>query len=77
MLPDINDFDKLIKNNLRNTDYLKGNRLPNEGDKKMTITTTILNTPLYRIYAENNKFETLNLIKPIKFSQRRVMDIDQ
>lgn len=42
----------------------------------MTVSTAILNTPLYRLYAENNRFETLNLIKPIKFSQRKVVDIE-
>jgi hypothetical protein len=42
----------------------------------MNVTTTILNTPLYRLYAENNRFETLNMIKPIKFSQRKIVDIE-
>jgi hypothetical protein len=77
-LPDINDFDRLIKSNLKNQEYInRGINKKLENDKRMTITTTILNTPLYRLYAETHKFETLNMIKPIKFSQRKVMDIDK
>jgi hypothetical protein len=38
--------------------------------------TRILNTPLYRLYAETNKFETLNMIKPIRMNQRKLLDID-
>lgn len=41
-------------------------------DRKHTI---ISNTPLYRLYVENNKFETLNMIKPIKLVQRKEVDI--
>jgi len=44
---------------------------------KSTVATTILNTPLYRLYAENNRFETLNMIKPIKLSQRKIVDIEK
>lgn len=36
--------------------------------------TTILNTPLYRMYAETFKFETLNMIRPIKLKQRKMFD---
>ena len=36
-----------------------------------------MNTPLYKLYAETNKFETLNLVKPIKISNRRIIDIYQ
>jgi hypothetical protein len=36
----------------------------------------ILNTPLYRFYTENNKFETLNMIKPIKLSKKDNYDVD-
>ena len=75
-LPDISDFDKLIKNNLRNQELKLNSHKKKENEKKMTVTTTILNTPLYRLYAEQNRFETLNMIKPIKFSQRKVMDIN-
>ncbi len=32
---------------------------------------------MYRLYAENKKFETLNMIKPIKFSQRKVVNIEE
>ncbi len=40
------------------------------------LSTRILNTPLYRLYAEMNKFETLNMIKPIRMNQRKLLDID-
>lgn len=40
-------------------------------NKNPIILTTILNTPLYRMYAEKLKFETLNMIKPIKLKQRK------
>jgi hypothetical protein len=72
-LPEISDFSKLMKANMKNKGYV--------GQEKKssfnTVQTTILNTPLYRLYAENSRFETLNLIKPIKFSQRKVVDIEQ
>ena len=66
-LPEISDFQNLIKSNLKNQ----------ESNKTNGTSTTILNTPLYRLYAENNRFETLNMIKPIKFSQRKVVNIQQ
>ncbi len=74
-LPEISDFFSLIKSNLKSQEYIANN---NGADalKKNSLQKTIHNTPLYRIYAENNRFETLNLIKPIKFSQRKVVDID-
>ena len=43
-------------------------------NKNPVIMTTILNTPLYRIYAERLKFETLNMIRPIKLKQRKMFD---
>jgi len=30
---------------------------------------SIINTPLYKIYVENDNFDTLNMIKPIKIKQ--------
>lgn len=39
--------------------------------------TTILNTPLYRMNAENLKFETLNMIKPINLKQRKMFDTNE
>ena len=39
------------------------------------MNSDILNTLLYRLYAETNKFETLNLVKPIKMSNRKIIDI--
>lgn len=75
-LPEISDFHQLIKNNLKNQEYIRKNKSASDNKKKNTVTTTILNTPLYRLYAENNRFETLNMIKPINFSQRKVVDIE-
>ena len=71
------DFHNLIKGNLKNQEYLQREKPQKEGKKKNIVQTTILNTPLYRLYAENNRFETLNLIKPIKFTQRKVVDIEK
>lgn len=45
--------------------------------KKDEINNEILNTPLYRLYADTNKFETMNLLKPIKISTRKIIDIYQ
>jgi len=73
-LPEISDFQNLIKSNLKNQEYVKRSNSINESAKKV-VSTTILNTPLYRLYAENKRFETLNLIKPINFSQRKVVNI--
>ena len=41
------------------------------------IKQTILNTPLYRLYAETNKFETLNMIKPINLSHRKPIELKE
>lgn len=46
-------------------------------DKNPVIMTTILNTPLYRMNAENLKFETLNMIKPIHLKQRKMFDTNE
>jgi hypothetical protein len=72
-LPEISDFSKLMKANMTHRGYV-GEEKKNSVN---TVQTTILNTPLYRLYAENSRFETLNLIKPIKFSQRKVVNIEQ
>ncbi len=72
-LPDLADFAKLMRCNMKNREYVRE-------EKKSSVNSvqrTILNTPLYRLYAENSRFETLNLIKPIKFSQRKVVNIEQ
>ena len=58
-----------------NKDKFKGKMKKNGKRKKDEINTDILNTPLYRIYAETHKFETLNLVKPIKMSNRKIIDI--
>ena len=73
-LPEISDFHILIKSNLKNQEYMRKNQSGSDHKKKNTVSTTILNTPLYRLYAENNRFETLNMIKPINFSQRKVVE---
>jgi hypothetical protein len=64
-LPDISDFQKIINKNLKS-----------ENISERFKVQTILNTPLYRLYAENNKFQTLNLIKPIKFNQTKNIDME-
>ena len=46
-------------------------------DKNTIIQTSICNTPLYRMNAENLKFETLNMIKPIKLKQRKIFDTNE
>jgi hypothetical protein len=83
-LPDISDFDSLIQSHFKKSDTgiqknesIHGvNKHKNITEKTATVTTTILNTPLYRLYTENNRFETLNMIKPIKFSHRKVIDVE-
>lgn len=77
VLPEISDFDKLIKSNLKNQEILSRGKPQTSNNSKMTINASILNTPLYRFYAETNKFETLNMIKPIKINQRKAMDISE
>ncbi len=79
-LPPIIYFENLIKSQLKgNEKYgnigtkLEKLRAKNM-DKNPIIMTTILNTPLYRMYAEFLKFETLNMIRPIKLKQRKMFD---
>lgn len=74
LLPDISDFDNLIKNNIKSQDNFQP--LSERDNKKNAVSTRILNTPLYRLYAEMNKFETLNMIKPIRMNQRKILDVD-
>lgn len=64
-LPDISDFQKILNKNLKS-----------ENTSERFKVQTILNTPLYRLYAENSKFQTLNLIKPIKFNQTKNIDME-
>lgn len=82
-LPSINFFENLIKSRLiSNRKYgsigtkLEELRAKNL-DKNPMIMTTILNTPLYRMNAENLKFETLNMIKPINLKQRKMFDTNE
>ncbi len=76
VLPDISDFDNLIKNNIKTQDNFHSHIDHDNSTSKSALSTRILNTPLYRLYAEMNKFETLNMIKPIRMNQRKLLDID-
>lgn len=76
ILPDISDFDNLIKNNIKTQDNFQNHIERDNANSKSALSTRILNTPLYRLYAEMNKFETLNMIKPIRMNQRKLLDID-
>lgn len=76
-LPEMIELQGLIEYIL-NKGKFKGKISKSKNKKKIKeINTDILNTPLYRIYAETNKFETLNLVKPIKMSNRKIIDIYQ
>jgi hypothetical protein len=76
-LPNMTELQGLI-DQILNKDKFKGKMKKNSKKKvKEEVNTDILNTPLYRIYAETNKFETLNLVKPIKMSNRKIIDIYQ
>jgi len=61
--PELIDVQRLIINNFKASERKKQDNV-------------ILNTPLYRFYTENNKFETLNMIKPIKLSKKDNYDVD-
>ena len=76
-LPNMTELQGLI-DQILNKDKFKGKMKKNSKKKiRDEVNTDILNTPLYRIYAETNKFETLNLVKPIKMSNRKIIDIYQ
>ena len=70
----------MIKHNLKGNEKYGniGKKLENlrakNINKNPVILTTILNTPLYRMYAERLKFETLNMIRPIILKQRKMFD---
>ena len=73
-LPNMTELQSLI-DKILNKDKFKGKMKKNNKRKRDEVNTDILNTPLYRIYAETHKFETLNLVKPIKMSNRKIIDI--
>ena len=75
-LPNMTELQGLI-DQILNKDKFKGKMKKKTKLRKEEVNTDILNTPLYRIYAETNKFETLNLVKPIKMSNRKIIDIYQ
>ena len=75
-LPNMTELQGLI-DQILNKDKFKGKMKKKSKLRKDEVNTDILNTPLYRIYAETNKFETLNLVKPIKMSNRKIIDIYQ
>ncbi len=71
-LPGMNELQEIIDH------ILERDKFANKRHRRREeVNTDILNTPLYRIYAETNKFETLNLVKPIKMSNRKIIDIYQ
>ena len=72
-LPNMTELQGLI-DQILNKDKFKGKMKKKAKLRKEEVNTDILNTPLYRIYAETNKFETLNLVKPIKMSIRKIID---
>ena len=73
-LPSMTELQNLI-DKIMNKNKFKGKLKKNKKKRKEEVNTDILNTPLYRIYAETHKFETLNLVKPIKMSNRKIIDI--
>ena len=73
-LPSMTELQNLI-DEIMNKNKFKGKIKKNGKGRKNEVNTDILNTPLYRIYAETHKFETLNLVKPIKMSNRKIIDI--
>jgi len=73
-LPTMTELQSLI-DKIMNKNKFKGKIKKNGKKRKEEVNTDILNTPLYRIYAETHKFETLNLVKPIKMSNRKIIDI--
>ena len=73
-LPTMTELQSLI-DKIMNKNKFKGKMKKNGKKRKEEVNTDILNTPLYRIYAETHKFETLNLVKPIKMSNRKIIDI--
>ena len=73
-LPSMTELQSLI-DKIMNKDKFKGKIKKNKKRRKDEVNNDILNTPLYRIYAETHKFETLNLVKPIKMSNRKIIDI--
>jgi len=75
-LPNMSELQILI-DRILNKDKYKGKMKKKKFKKRDEVNSDILNTPLYRIYAETNKFETLNLVKPIKMSNRKIIDIYQ
>lgn len=83
-MPNITDLEKFIQLTLKSIEQygkLSENKLDkfrmDNQEKNPIIISTILNTPLYRLYAETNKFETLNMIKPIKLKQRKYFDNEE
>jgi hypothetical protein len=72
-LPEIKDLERILNNNVANQPIIRKEK---ESIRK-DIKHIILNTPLYRLYAETNKFETLNMIKPIHLTQRRLVELKE
>jgi hypothetical protein len=74
-LPDITDFDRIINNNLKNQELMRNEKAKDTIRKE--VRETILNTPLYRLYAETNKFETLNMVKPLYITKRKILELKE
>ena len=73
-LPTLNELQQLLEKIYNRKKFLGENKRKKRKFRD-DINSDILNTPLYRLYAETNKFETLNLVKPIKMSNRKIIDI--
>lgn len=87
ILPEVSEIKEFIEKNFQLSKYKKAitkskanivytnNKKTRRYFQRKEVKSDILNTPLYRLYAENNKFSTLNLLKPIKITNRKIIDI--
>ena len=73
-LPLLSELQNLLEKIYNRKKFL-GEKKKKKKKFRDDVNSDILNTPLYRLYAETNKFETLNLVKPIKMSNRKIIDI--
>lgn len=80
ILPTIQDIQKFEIFNIRENRHKKGKSVSDatslrtdklKDPKEKEKDKDILNTPLYRLYAEYKSFETLNMIKPVLMKKRK------
>jgi len=76
VLPKISDIKKFEIFHIRENRHKKGKSISDVSSLrqekiKEKKDKDILNTPLYRLYAEYKSFETLNMIKPILVKKRK------